>query len=59
MIVVMEPKVADGAVETVISHLVANGFDVHRSSGESRVIIGVVGEISDNDARVVRELPGD
>jgi 3-deoxy-7-phosphoheptulonate synthase len=56
MIVVMDPDAPDSAVEAVISHLVANGFDVHRSSGETRTILGVVGELTENDAAVVREL---
>jgi 3-deoxy-7-phosphoheptulonate synthase len=58
MIVVMEPEAEDVAIETVILHLVSKGFDVHRSSGESRVILGVVGEITENDLRVVHELDG-
>jgi len=58
MIVVMEPDAADAAIESVISYLVGGGFDVHRSSGESRTILGVVGEITANDVAVVRELEG-
>jgi len=58
MIVVMEPEAPELAIEAVISQLVGAGFDVHRSSGRDRVILGVVGEVSDHDVAVARELPG-
>src|SRR5262245_37044563 len=58
MIVVMESGAADPAIESVIAFLVSAGFDVHRSSGVSQVILGVVGDVSENDAQVVRELDG-
>jgi len=58
MIVVMEPDASDAAIESVISFLVAAGFDVHRSSGQSRSIIGVVGDVSANDVSVVSEFEG-
>jgi 3-deoxy-7-phosphoheptulonate synthase len=38
--------------------LVAAGFDVHRSSGHSRTIFGVVGEVTGNDVSVVSEFEG-
>jgi len=56
MIVVMEPDASDAAIESVISFLVAAGFDVHRSSGQSRTILGVVGDVSANDVSVVSEF---
>lgn len=56
MIVVMEPNAPDLAVEQVIGYLVASGFDVHRSSGQSRTILGVVGDVTGNDIAVVREF---
>src|SRR6187401_276619 len=58
MIVVMEPDASDQAVESVISFLVNAGFDVHRSSGSSTTILGVVGDLSGNDVTVVSEFPG-
>jgi 3-deoxy-7-phosphoheptulonate synthase len=58
MIVVMEPNASDAAIEGVISFLVAAGFDVHRSSGHSRSILGVVGEVTGNDVSVVSEFEG-
>ncbi len=58
MIVVMEPDASDQAVESVISFLVNAGFDVHRSSGNTTTILGVVGDLSGNDVTVVSEFPG-
>ena len=58
MIVVMEPDASEQAVESVISFLVNAGFDVHRSSGNSTTILGVVGDLNGNDVSVVSEFPG-
>jgi len=58
MIVVMEPDASDAAIENVISFLVAAGFDVHRSSGQTRSILGVVGDVTGNDVSVVSEFDG-
>lgn len=58
MIVVMEPDATDASVENVISFLVNAGFDVHRSSGATTTILGVVGDLTRNDVTVVSEFPG-
>lgn len=58
MIVVMEPEATPAQVEQVIAFLVASDFDVHRSSGRERVILGVVGDLTGNDVSVVAELAG-
>jgi 3-deoxy-7-phosphoheptulonate synthase len=58
MIVVMEAGVTDPAIENVIAFLVSAGFDVHRSSGSTRTTLGVVGDVRENDAAVVRDLEG-
>jgi 3-deoxy-7-phosphoheptulonate synthase len=58
MIVVMEPDANEAAVESVISFLVSAGFDVHRSSGASTTILGVVGDLRSTDVTVVSEFPG-
>jgi len=58
MIVVMEPDATEQSVERVISFLVSAGFDVHRSSGTSTTILGVVGDLTGNDVSVVSEFPG-
>jgi 3-deoxy-7-phosphoheptulonate synthase len=56
MIVVMDPDAPETSIEAVIGYLVGAGFDVHRSSGQSRTILGVVGDVSEDDVWVVREL---
>ncbi|HEY8944523.1 MAG TPA: hypothetical protein VIM73_09680, partial [Polyangiaceae bacterium] len=58
MIVVMEPEATPEEVESVIAFLVSSGFDVHRSSGQERTILGVVGDVTGNDVSVVSELDG-
>lgn len=58
MIVVMDPDASAQAVENVISFLVNAGFDVHRSSGTTTTILGVVGDLTKNDVSVVSEFPG-
>ena len=58
MIVVMEPDASEQAVESVISFLVNANFDVHRSSGTTTTILGVVGDLTKNDVSVVSEFPG-
>jgi 3-deoxy-7-phosphoheptulonate synthase len=58
MIVVMEPGASDAAIENVISFLISAGFNVHRSSGVAHTILGVMGDVSGNDATVVSELDG-
>lgn len=58
MIVVMDPEASDAELDRVMSYLVEAGFDVHRSSGQSRTILGVVGDVSSNDVAVVREFEG-
>ncbi len=58
MIVVMEPDAAPSQIEAVIGRLVAAGFDVHQSSGQTRTILGVVGDVTGDDVAVVREMEG-
>ena len=43
MVVVMKERVSSEQVEQVIAHLVELGMDVHRSTGASRIVLGVVG----------------
>jgi 3-deoxy-7-phosphoheptulonate synthase len=58
MVVVMEANAPEAAIEAVVSYLVGTGSDVHRSSGEKRTLLGVVGTVTDNDAAVVSEMDG-
>jgi len=57
MVVVMKERVSDVEVERVIAHLVELGMDVHRSSGASRVVLGVVGS-GKVDPRLIEMMEG-
>jgi 3-deoxy-7-phosphoheptulonate synthase len=57
MVVVMKERASDTQVEKVIAHLVGLGMDVHRSSGASRVVLGVVGS-GKVDPRLIEMLDG-
>ena len=43
MVVVMQERATDEQVQRVIAQLVEMGFDVHRSTGALRTVIGAVG----------------
>ena len=57
MVVVMKERATDEQVQAVIAQLVEQGMDVHRSSGASRVVLGVVGA-GKVDPRLVEMLEG-
>lgn len=56
MIVVLHEDAPEEAIEAAVAWLVGAGYRVHRSSGQSRVTLGVVGPVSSDDMNVVREL---
>jgi 3-deoxy-7-phosphoheptulonate synthase len=58
MVVVMEADAPVEAIEAVVSYFVGMGSDVHRSSGATRTILGIVGNAGANDAAVVAEMDG-
>jgi 3-deoxy-7-phosphoheptulonate synthase len=43
MVVVMKERASEAQVDAVIARLIELGLDVHRSSGASRTVLGVVG----------------
>ena len=43
MVVVMEEGATEEQVQNVVAHLVEQGFDVHRSTGAQRTVLGAVG----------------
>jgi 3-deoxy-7-phosphoheptulonate synthase len=57
MVVVMKERVSGEQVERVIAHLVELGMDVHRSTGASRVVLGVVGS-GKVDMRLIEMMEG-
>ena len=58
MIVVMAPSAEAVEVEHVIAWLVERGFDVHRSTGSERTVLGVVGPTIELDPAELELLPG-
>ena len=44
MVVVMEERASDAQIEQVVARLVEMGFDVHRSTGAARTVLGAVGQ---------------
>jgi 3-deoxy-7-phosphoheptulonate synthase len=57
MVVVMKERVTSEQVEHVIAHLVELGMDVHRSTGASRIVLGVVGS-GKVDMRLIEMMEG-
>ena len=43
MVVVMEERASETQIDAVISRLIELGMDVHRSTGATRTVLGVVG----------------
>src|SRR4029078_6158780 len=43
MVVVMKERASEAQIDSVISRLIELGMDVHRSSGVTRTVLGVVG----------------
>ncbi len=58
MVVVMQERATDEQVQRVIAQLVEMGFDVHRSSGALRTVIGAVGGGRQRDPRLLEMLEG-
>src|SRR4029079_15862588 len=44
MVVVMEERASEQQIEHVVAPLVDMGMDVHRSTGATRTVLGVVGQ---------------
>ena len=58
MIIVMQEGASEEQIEAVIERVVAAGFDVHRSSGVERTILGVVGVVGEVDTGAFEVLSG-
>jgi 3-deoxy-7-phosphoheptulonate synthase len=54
----MEERATEEQIQDVIAHLVEQGFDVHRSTGALRTVIGAVGGNRQGDARLIEVLEG-
>jgi 3-deoxy-7-phosphoheptulonate synthase len=54
----MEERATEDQIQDVIAHLVEQGFDVHRSTGALRTVIGAVGGNRQADPRLIEVLDG-
>ena len=57
MIIVMEEGALENQIQRVVEKLVNLGFDIHRSTGMTRTVLGVVGDRI-IDARDIELLEG-
>src|SRR5215204_2767388 len=58
MVVIMQERATDEQVTRVVAQLVEMGFDVHRSTGALRTVIGAVGGNRVGDPRLLEVLEG-
>jgi len=58
MIVAMQDGASEAQIQHVIDQLVQMGFEVHRSTGALKTVLGGVGSQTDFDTREVEMLPG-
>ena len=58
MVVVMQERAAEDQIQHVIAMLVEKGFDVHRSTGQMRTVLGAVGGKRDFDKRLLEVMDG-
>jgi 3-deoxy-7-phosphoheptulonate synthase len=58
MIVAMQDGAPEDQIQRVIDQLVHMGFEVHRSTGASKTVLGGVGSQIDFDTREVEMMPG-
>ena len=58
MVVVMRERATDEQVQNVIAKLMEMGFDVHRSTGALRTVLGAVGGSRQFDTALLEVLDG-
>ena len=58
MIVIMQEKASDEQIQNVVGRLLDAGFDIHRSTGTSQTVLGVVGNTHSADTRTYEILEG-
>ena len=58
MVVVMEERASEEQIQRVVAQLVQMGFDVHRSTGALRTVLGAVGGQRQFDTRLLEVLDG-
>jgi 3-deoxy-7-phosphoheptulonate synthase len=58
MVVVMAEGASEEQIQNVVAHLVDQGFDVHRSTGATRTVLGAVGAGGKRDPKLLEVLEG-
>jgi 3-deoxy-7-phosphoheptulonate synthase len=58
MVVVMEERATEEQIQRVVAQLVDMGYDVHRSTGATRTVVGAVGGTQKGDPRLLEVLDG-
>jgi 3-deoxy-7-phosphoheptulonate synthase len=58
MIVVMEPGTSEKVIEEISERLINLGYKIHRSTGENRTVLGVVGRPREGIAASLQATPG-
>ncbi len=58
MVIVMEERASEDEIQSVIGTLEEKGFDVHRSTGASRTVLGAVGGNGSFDKRLFEVMDG-
>ena len=58
MVVVMNERASEAQIQHVIATLGERGFDVHRSTGAMRAVLGAVGGNRDFDTRLLEVMDG-
>ncbi len=58
MVIILEKNATEGQIEDVVRHLISYGFQVHKSTGVERTIIGAIGVQPNFDTRKISILDG-
>ncbi len=58
MIIVMDDRATESQIENVVSHLTSKGFDIHKSTGSLKTVLGAIGDKRDIDIREFEILEG-
>ena len=58
MVVVMEERASEDQIQSVIATLVEKGFDVHRSTGALKTVLGAVGGNREFDTGLLQVMDG-
>ncbi len=58
MVIVMEERASEDQIQHVIATVVEKGFDVHRSTGALRTVLGAVGGNRAFDTRLIEVMDG-